>query len=84
MVTELADQVNQLSTYGEQIKLLQEKIADLEARPEWYQELMGPFSFDNKRQTYIRELDLLRETQRQAAASWIETCEFSSEITHAH
>ena len=66
MDTEPASQAVQAPEYGARVKELHAKIADLEARAEWYQEFMGPVNFDNKRQAFIRELESIRETQRQA------------------
>ena len=93
MDSEPADQVTQPPKYSTRIKALQAKIADLEARSEWYQELMGPLNFDNKRQAYIRELDSIRETQRQAepidkqldaATRWLKACEQKHERKAAY
>ena len=76
MDTEPASQAVQTPECGARIQELQAKIADLEARTEWYQELMGPVNFDNKRQAWIRELESIRETQRQAEPidKQLETC----------
>ena len=50
MDTEPTDQASQAPEYGARIKALQAKIADLDAKPEWFQELMGIVNYDNKRQ----------------------------------
>ena len=66
MDTDPANQAGQAPEFGARIKTLQAKIADLDARSEWYQERMGPVNFDNKRQAFIREVESTSETQRQA------------------
>ena len=84
MDTEPANHADQAPEYGARIKTFQAKIADLDAKPAWYQEFMGLHNFDRACHACTKELESLRDAQRQAkpiaeqiegATRWLKTCD---------